>query len=737
MAFGADIAELIVALRLDDKGFSGKLNNAARSLRGMDAGLSQMGRGASQLGAGMDKLVTRGAIAAVAGLTGVITTAASFEQAWAGVTKTVEGANEDLLDDFKQLSREIPLSFEELAAIGAEGGALGIATADLIDFTDVVARLAVSTDLTAEQASSSLGKIANVLHLESDALRDFGDSLVALGNDGASTESEILAMAERFGAAGKQAGLSNEAILALASTTASMGIEAEAGGGALSRIFNGITVDIATASDESKVLADSMGLSLAELRTAWDNDAGAVFGDLLEHIRELDKFEAAQFLKGLGITNTRDINALTLLAEGAEEYNRQLGVAEGQTNELNKESDAFFNTTEGKWKTFQNGVRIAADDIGGKLLPIVNDLLEDFTGWLSDPKVQRGIEQFGTDLAGGIRGVVSELKSTDWKPMLDTMKGAVDVAKTGIDLFNALPGPVKQLALASIIGNKLTGGALGDIAGGLRGIFSGALKIAFDRGGPGNPMYVVPVGGGLGGLPTTGGGSSGSRGFALRDLLKLIPAVLTAELADMLEEPSEALAQEIHDNFQLPDLPGPADWQWPLGSKNPPSWLPDFLGGPPPSPTGGRARGGDFGPVVPAPHADPRGRAVEQAIKDASSFDRVHLQRIQDEVTTLPDTAMFIGKTNEIVSATKTGDQLAKAASDADRVLLQTNANYGARTANASEITSRKRFDPKITTNVNNNIVIPVSVNAQLVAQKVYQIKQTVNSGSPELVGSI
>ena len=45
-----EVANLIVALKLDDSGFSGKLNRLSGTLKGMDAGLSQMGRGVGQLG---------------------------------------------------------------------------------------------------------------------------------------------------------------------------------------------------------------------------------------------------------------------------------------------------------------------------------------------------------------------------------------------------------------------------------------------------------------------------------------------------------------------------------------------------------------------------------------------------------------------------------------------------------------------------------------------------------------
>lgn len=664
MAAAASVAQLIVSLRLDDKGFTGKLNSAAASLNAMDKGLGQMGRGAGQVASGIGKIGAVAGAVAVGGLAAVVTTAASFEQAWAGVRKTVEGTEPELAaleDKFKQLSRTIPLSFEELAAIGAEGGALGIATEDLLDFTDIVARLAVSTNLSADQASTALGQLANVLGMESAEMRDFADSLVALGNDGASTESQIIDMTARFGAAGKMAGLSNAEILALASTTASMGVEAEAGGGALSRLFNNMTLDIGTATKESKLLADTMGLSLGELKTSWDRDAGGVFEDLLGHINELDQFEAAEFLKGLGITNTRDINAILLLSEGVGEYRDQLATAEGQTNELNRESDAFFNTTAGKWETLKNNVRLAADTIGGELLPVVNEVMDDMVKWLSLPQNQKGLVNFAKDLAGGVKDLVTEIKNADFGPLIESMKGAMAIGKAGFDAFNTLPPGVKAVALAALGVNKLTGGALTDVAKGFGNLFAGGLKLAlpmFNRGTtPLNPMYVKDVGllpGGRGPnvVPTPGGGGGGILG----GVWKLIPALAAAEIARQVAPTVQEAADDLHKSLGLDQDwnpfrgMGPDDWQWPLGTQNPPNWLPDWLGGPPPGPA-------PVPPPTPTAQATQRGgsgtsewaRELNDVGKESgtSSWGKALTTKVDE----LPDTAMFQAEVGSVRDA--------------------------------------------------------------------------------------
>lgn len=532
MAFGADVAELIVALRLDDKGFSGKLNTAQRNLKGFGAGLSQMGRGTGQVAQGVGKIADRAAIAGIALGTFAVTTAASFEAAFTGVEKTVDGTEAQLAEleeTLRAMAREGIGSFEELAAIGETGGALGIARDSIDEFTDVVARLGMSTDLSTEQAATALGQLGNVLGLTGDQYEEFSDILVALGNDGASTEGQIIDLAARFGAAGNAAGLTNEQILTLASTTASMGVEAEAGGGALSRVFNNLTLDMATASKEGELLAETMGMSLEDLKKAWDTDAGAVFEELLAHINTLDQFEGAEFLSNLGITNTRDINAIRLLSQGIEEYRDQLGTATDAQGALREESDKFLATTERQWFTLQQNVRDAAAVLGAELLPVVNEVMGDLVGWLAKPETQAGLKDFAENLAGGVKSLVEEVRNADFGPLLETLKGAAGIAKGAFDAFNALPSGVKSLALAAFGINKVTGGALGDIAKGFGNIFAGGLKILFERGASSaNPMWVQSVGG-IGG-PTGPVDPTGSKlGRLISQVTRIaIPAALAA-----------------------------------------------------------------------------------------------------------------------------------------------------------------------------------------------------------------
>jgi TP901 family phage tail tape measure protein len=515
LALSGEIAKLVVALQLDDSGFTNRMRNVQGTLGRVQGGFSQMGKGVGQVGSGLARLATIATAAAAGGLTAVITTAASFEQAFTGIEKTVdETANTtfpELEEAIRKMARSIPVSFEELAGIGEAGGALGIAADDLEEFIDVVARLAVSTDLSSEQAATALGQLGNVLHLTGDDFRDLSDSLVALGNAGASTESQIVEIAARFAAAGNSAGLSKEEILALGSAVASMGIEVEAGGSALSRIFNNVTTNIGTSSKKAVAFADTMGLTAKQFKVAWERDALGTFQNFLRELGKLDQFEQARVLKAIGITNTRDVNTIRLMSQNIGLVNEQLRISEKAQGDLNKESQKFFDTTTGQWKTLINIMRDAGVTIGFEVLPVTKKLIKEFSAFMNRASTQTGLKNFGKDLAGGIRSVVRELKGADFSGLIDGMKLAGQIASRAFGLFRSLPPEIQALAVGAIALNKVSGGAIGGIAKGFANIFSGAIKVAFpkldifSRGSPVNPMFVKVIGG----LPGPMGGAPG------------------------------------------------------------------------------------------------------------------------------------------------------------------------------------------------------------------------------------
>ena len=369
----ADTAQLAVQLTLDDRKFSGPLSRVQRNLGGLQKNFGQVGRGVGQLSTGLARAGIRIGALAVGGLALATKQAIDFEDAFAGVRKTVNEADltavglsfESLRQTFLTMSTQIPIAATEFARIGEIAGALGVRAQDIDDFTKTVALLGVTTDLTSDTAAEALGKVGTILGLTGADFQAFADTLVNLGNQGASTESEIIEITKRFASTARQAGLSTDQILALSSAAASLGQEPEAAGGALSRIFSNMATEIANGTKKGKAFAQITGDSMDTLRKRIDKgDALGIVLESLEGISKLSRTEAASALKALGITDTRNRNAILAMAQNLGFVKDQLEIAGDSSGALEREASKRFETIRSKLDLVRNAAVRAAIAFG-------------------------------------------------------------------------------------------------------------------------------------------------------------------------------------------------------------------------------------------------------------------------------------------------------------------------------------------------------------------------------------
>src|SRR5699024_8069405 len=198
---------------------------------------------------------------------GVVAQAASFEDAFAGVRKTVDATGDQfdaLAKGIRDMSKELPMPSEEIAGIAEVAGQLGIKTEDIMQFTRVMADLGVATNMSSEEAATSLARFANITGMAMDDVDRLGSTIVHLGNNLATTESEIVNMGLRLAGAGNQIGLTEDQILSFAGALSSVGISAEAGGTAFSRVMLEMNTAVINGGKELEKFADIAGASTGD-----------------------------------------------------------------------------------------------------------------------------------------------------------------------------------------------------------------------------------------------------------------------------------------------------------------------------------------------------------------------------------------------------------------------------------------------------------------------------------------
>ena len=179
--------------------------------------------------------------------------AIDWESAFTGVMKTVDETANTTYDDLKQSINEIAKttasSQNEIAAVMEIGGQLGVAADDIAEFTKNVIMLGDTTNLSSEEAATAIARYANVTGMSISDTSKLGSVIVDLGNNFATTEADIMAMAQRLSGAGSQIGLSQGEVLGFATALSSVGIEAEMGGSAFSKAMIKMQVAVESGTD--------------------------------------------------------------------------------------------------------------------------------------------------------------------------------------------------------------------------------------------------------------------------------------------------------------------------------------------------------------------------------------------------------------------------------------------------------------------------------------------------------
>ena len=79
------------------------------------------------------------------------------------------------------MSKEIPASATAIAEVAEAAGQLGIETPNILGFTRTMIDLGEATNLSSEEAASSLAKFANITQMSQENFDRLGSSVVALG----------------------------------------------------------------------------------------------------------------------------------------------------------------------------------------------------------------------------------------------------------------------------------------------------------------------------------------------------------------------------------------------------------------------------------------------------------------------------------------------------------------------------------------------------------------------------
>ena len=447
-----------------DNNFTSAMNGAVSSLKKLNSNASDIpsnlntvngamksfGDKTASIGKSIEKVggsMTKGITLPIAGAVGAVTTAAvKWESAFTGVKKTndemvdsngkVIYSYDDLEKGLRDLAKELPTSHEEIAKVAEAAGQLGIKTDKVVGFTKTMIDMGESTNMSADTAATSLARFANITQMSQDKFSNLGSAIVDLGNNLATTESEITEMGLRLAGAGKQIGMTEGDIVGFAAALSSVGIEAEAGGSAFSRLM--VQMQLATETGveafaplkqavaeqgvswesfvhavnwggkELTAVSKQMGIPTSELKKMYKEaskasgsleDFANVTGRTSEEFAQLFKSNPSQalieFIQGLkdsekhgisaikvlddmGITEVRLRDSLLRAANASDVFEGAVKRGNEAFNEntaLAEEAGKRYGTTESQLKILRGQLNDVAITFGGPLVAALNSAI--------------------------------------------------------------------------------------------------------------------------------------------------------------------------------------------------------------------------------------------------------------------------------------------------------------------------------------------------------------------------
>ena len=453
------VRSVIVRLEAEVAGYVAGLGKAAQAT---DDVVKKTAQAKNSIGDNRQAMETAGTSLAVFGATSVAALGASakaamdWESAWAGVTKTVDGSPEQMAaleGELRNLAKTLPSTHTEIAAVAEAAGQLGVKRESVAAFTKTMVDLGETTNLTAEEAATAIAQIANVMGTAGADVDNFGASLVALGNAGASTEKEILMMAQRLAGAGKLIGATEADVLAMANAMASVGIEAQLGGGVMSRVMQRMYTDVQEGGEGLANLAKVAGVSSQEFAAAFEADPVRAIDSVVKGLSRVkdEGGNVVQAMDELGIKGTEETSVILRLAGAGDLLSDSLALGSKAWKEntaLANEAAKRYETTESKVKIAWNNIKDAAIDAGAVMLPVIQGIAEGVSGLAQTFGSLPAPVQGAVTMLGGVVGV-SALVAGGLLTVIPKVADTITAFKDLNDSGSKIPGTMGKVAKAA------------------------------------------------------------------------------------------------------------------------------------------------------------------------------------------------------------------------------------------------------------------------------------------------
>lgn len=557
----ADTANLIASLTLKGN-FARELTKAGRTLDTFDSKLDKsQGRAyqaGQQIGTGV-KNIGRLAVVGASSLAtlGVasLKVAGDFEAQLNTINTIVRDQTGETMasigNDIRKLARDTGTSTDDLTASYYDLVSAGVSAADAQNVLTQANTLAIGGLSTTAESVDLLTTAINTYGGDASQAATDADVFAKAIERGKVTASEIAASFATVGSVAASSGISIQELGAGYARLTAAGVPAAEVATQMRSAIISLTRTTKPLEKLQKAtghnylsIAGKQGLTVAMEQLRKDaKKAGVPLIDLLGRVEALNYVNLttgknlAAFNKDLAAMGDASGTAAEQMAERQKGLNYQLDILKANAK------DAGITIGSALLPKITPLVKRFNEFIQGNQ-GAITDFADKFAGLFSDANIDAGASIL-TDLFNTAKEVAPVIASS--------AKITGSVVKTAVDMFNSLPDGLKTLVVSGLAINKLTGGLVSNIAG---GVF-GALKAMTVKANVVNLTGGVVRGGGMGGgaAGAAGGVAGGASKVArvaggVMGAVTIVGSALSVlETQQAVSQQNTALSQEIKGNL--------------------------------------------------------------------------------------------------------------------------------------------------------------------------------------------
>lgn len=324
-------------------------------------------------------------------LTAMAKSASNWEDAWVGVTKTVDGTEEQmskLEQDLMNMAVATGVSKDELAEFAEALGQSGVQVDNIKEMTRVISDLNVATNIVGEEGARQLAQLFNIMKLNTNESRNFGSALTALGNEFPTTEKDILDLATNMASTGDIVGLTGQQLLALSTALTSLGAETEAGGTAMTKMFKNIQRAVASGGDQLEKFANVSQMSVEDFSELFRTDALGALRAFTKGLADMQDNggDVILTLDDLKLSEVRLSNQLLKLVSNTGVLDKALEISNQSWEDnyaLAEEADKRYGTLTYRMQALKEQVDNITVSLGNILLPILKNVIARVQEWIA------------------------------------------------------------------------------------------------------------------------------------------------------------------------------------------------------------------------------------------------------------------------------------------------------------------------------------------------------------------